>query len=87
MPRVQRLRPWRRLSTSISWPTRRLAPGTIAHVYVTACAEVETGAWPLALPGYYSADSAHLAAYAEEARTMDGFGRYLSQHVLGRAAA
>jgi glutaconate CoA-transferase subunit A len=65
----------------------KAAPGTIPHVYVTACAAAESGAWPLALPGHYPSDTAHLAAYAEEARTMDGFGRYLLRHVLGRAAA
>lgn len=66
---------------------RTLAPGTIAHVYVTAIAEAKSGAWPLSLPGYYNADSAHIALYAEQARTAEGFGRYLAQHVLGRAAA
>jgi glutaconate CoA-transferase subunit A len=65
----------------------RTAAGTIAHVYVTACAEARSGAWPLALPGRYPADIAHLATYADEARTVDGFGRYLSQHVLARTAA
>lgn len=64
-----------------------MAPGTIAHVYITACAKAENGAWPLALPGNYAADSAHLAAYAEQARTAEGFSRYLSEHVFGRAAA
>jgi glutaconate CoA-transferase subunit A len=65
----------------------KLASGTIAHVYVTAVAEAKSGAWPLSLPGYYAADGAHLAAYAEQARNAEGFGRYLSQHVLGQAAA
>lgn len=65
----------------------KMAPGTIAHLYVTAYAEAENGAWPLALPGSYAADSVHLSAYAEQARTAEGFGRYLSEHVLGRAAA
>ena len=65
----------------------KLASGTIAHVYVTAVAEAKNGAWPLSLPGYYAADSAHLATYAEQARNAEGFGRYLLQHVLGQAAA
>jgi glutaconate CoA-transferase subunit A len=65
----------------------KMAPGTIAHVYVTACAKAERGASPLALAGYYTADNTHLADYAEQARTADGFGRYLADHVLGRAAA
>ncbi|MGD9922882.1 MAG: CoA transferase subunit A [Pseudorhodoplanes sp.] len=65
----------------------KMAPGTIAHVYVTGCAKAERGASPLGLAGYYSADSAHLADYAEQARTADGFGRYLADHGMRRAAA
>jgi glutaconate CoA-transferase subunit A len=65
----------------------KLASGTIAHVYVTAFAMAERGASPLALAGYYAADGAQLAAYAEQARTADGFDRYLADHVLGRVAA
>jgi glutaconate CoA-transferase subunit A len=65
----------------------KMAPGTIAHVYVTACAKAERGASPLALTGHYAADSVHLADYADQARTADGFNRYLAEHVLGRAAA
>lgn len=64
-----------------------LAPGTIAHVYITACAKAERGAWPLPLAGHYGADPAHLADYAERARTIDGFNRYLSEQVLGMVAA
>jgi glutaconate CoA-transferase subunit A len=64
-----------------------MAPGTLAHVYVTGCAEAARGAWPLALPGHYPSDAAHLAAYAEQARTSDGFTRYVAEHVLDRAAA
>ena len=65
----------------------KLAPGTLAHVYVTAVAEAKRGAWPVGLPGNYPADDVHLAAYAEQARTPEGFASYLAKHVLGRVAA
>ena len=60
----------------------RTAAGTIPALYVTAIADVERGAWPIALRGHYSADAEHLRLYAEQARTPDGFQRYLQQHVL-----
>ncbi|MEQ8398547.1 CoA-transferase [Thalassobaculum sp.] len=64
-----------------------MAAGTIPALYVTAMAEAKQGAWPQALPGHYDADQAHLARYAEMARTEDGFARYLSETVVGREAA
>lgn len=63
------------------------AAGTIPGLYVTAMAEAAQGAWPQALPGRYEADQAHLARYAEMARTEEGFARYLSETVIGREAA
>ena len=63
------------------------AAGTIPALYVTAMTEAKQGAWPQALPGVYAADQAHLARYAEMARTEDGFARYLSETVIGREAA
>ena len=60
----------------------RTAAGTIPSLYVTAIADVERGAWPIGLSGRYPADAEHLRLYAEQARTPDGFQRYLEQHVL-----
>lgn len=65
----------------------RMAPGTIAHVYIGAVAKAEKGAWPLPLPGRYGPDEGHLRLYADWARTDDGFRRYLDRFVLARAAA
>jgi len=65
----------------------RLAPGTIAHVYVGAVAVAKNGAWPLPLAGRYGPDEAHLRLYAEWARSEEGFRRYLDRYVLARAAA
>lgn len=63
------------------------ASGTIPGLYVGAVAEARNGAWPQALPGGYGADDAHLARYAEAARSDEGFARYLAETVLGREAA
>jgi glutaconate CoA-transferase, subunit A len=60
----------------------RTAAGTIPALYVTALAEAERGAWPIALRGCYEADTGHLRLYADLARTADGFQRYLDEHVL-----
>lgn len=61
--------------------------GCIPALYVTALAEARQGAWPQAVPGHYPADDAHLAHYADLARTEEGFQRYLAETVLGREAA
>jgi len=63
----------------------RTAAGTIPALYVTAIADAKRGAWPIALRGHYPADAEHLRLYAEQARTADGFQRYLEQHVLAAA--
>jgi glutaconate CoA-transferase subunit A len=64
-----------------------LAPGVLASVYLTALAPAPRGAWPLGVAELYPIDDAHLAAYAAEARTREGFARYLERHVLGTVAA
>ena len=63
------------------------AAGTIPALYVEAIAMAERGAWPVGLRGHYGADRAHLAHYAEEAASEEGFARYLREHVTGREAA
>ncbi len=64
-----------------------LAAGVLPALYVEAIAVVANGAWPLALPDYYSADDAHLQLYAQMAKTDDGFARYLDEHVYEKRAA
>lgn len=65
----------------------RYLAGTIAPLYVEAALHVPQGAWPLGLAGAYEADDAHLADYAQAARTDEGFQRYLEAHVTGAARA
>lgn len=60
----------------------KLAAGTIPALYIDAVAHAPNGAWPLALAGYYGEDAAHLKAYAEAARTAEGFDDYLQRRVL-----
>jgi glutaconate CoA-transferase subunit A len=62
----------------------RTAAGTIPALYVTAIAEAREGAWPVGLRGRYPADADHLRHYAEQARTAEGFARYLDEHVYDR---
>ncbi len=64
----------------------KLAAGTIPALYLDAVAHTPKGAWPLALAGCYDEDGAHLKAYAEAARTAEGFDDYLQRHVLASRA-
>jgi len=57
-----------------------LAGGSIPALYVTALAVAPNGAWPLGLAGEYGPDEAHLAHYAKQARSSDGFQGYLAEH-------
>jgi glutaconate CoA-transferase, subunit A len=65
----------------------RTAAGTIPGLYVSALAEARHGAWPLGIPHGYGADEAHLARYAQQARSEDGFRQYLDEHVWQRRDA
>jgi len=58
-----------------------LAPGVISATYITALAPAKRGAWPLGIPEVYDIDDAHLAHYAQAARTREGFQRYLDEFV------
>ena len=64
----------------------RMAPGVIAATYVTAAAQAEHGAWPLAVLDRYGVDEAHLADYAKLARTREGVAAYLERFVFAPAA-
>jgi len=58
------------------------AAGTLSSLYVTAVAEAKSGAWPLGVTDLYERDLDHIRAYAEAARTADGFKAYLDQYVF-----
>jgi glutaconate CoA-transferase subunit A len=57
------------------------AAGTIPALYVSAIAEANSGAWPLAFHDAYAADAAELADYVELARTEAGFAQYLARYL------
>jgi len=61
------------------------AAGTLPALYVTAVAEAARGCHPLGLVGHYDADAAHIAAYAREAATAEGFRDYLDRTVFDSA--
>ena len=63
------------------------AAGTIPALYVSAIATAREGAWPVGLRRAYPPDLEHLRAYAEMARSEEGFARYLDEFVFQRAAA
>ena len=58
------------------------AAGTLPSLYVSVIAEAPRGSWPLGLGDDYAADGAHLVAYADAARSEDGFAGYLEEFVL-----
>jgi glutaconate CoA-transferase, subunit A len=55
------------------------AAGTLPAIYVTAVAVAQRGARPLAFLDRYAQDDAVLAEYAKQARTTDGFRRFVEQ--------
>ena len=60
----------------------QLAPATLSSLYVTAIAQAEHGAWPLALLGHYELDAEHLNHYRTQASSADGMHDYLAEHVF-----
>ena len=54
----------------------------IGALYVDAVAHAPGGAWPIAAPGRYDLDEAHLADYAQLARDDAAFADYLSRTAL-----
>ena len=58
------------------------AAGMLSGLYVTAIAVAEGGARPLGLTGHYERDTDYIRAYAEEAKTGNGFKRYLDREVF-----
>lgn len=63
------------------------APNLIGSLYVDAVAEAPGGAWPIAAPGRYPLDEAHLAKYARLARDDAAFADYVTGQVFGGAKA
>jgi glutaconate CoA-transferase subunit A len=59
----------------------------VGAFYVERVVLAPRGAWPLGLADHYPLDAAHLAQYAEMARTEAGFALYLDRFVYERRAA
>ncbi len=53
------------------------SPATIPAHYVTRIARAERGCWPLGLTGCYDIDAEAMSAYAQMARTAEGFAQFL----------
>jgi len=62
-----------------------LAPGVVPAIYVSRIALARRGAWPIGLPEHYGSDDAAISRYVQEAKTEDGFRRFLDQW-LGETA-
>ena len=65
----------------------RLGAGALSSLYVSALAQAPKGAWPMGLADRYGDDANHLRLYAEQARTTEGFARYLETFVFGEGGA
>ena len=62
------------------------AAGTIPSLYVSAVAEAEFGARPLAFWDAYPAEAAQISDYVRLARSEDGFARYVARYLGGGQA-
>ena len=62
------------------------AAGTIPSLYVSAVAEAEFGARPLAFWDAYPAEAAQISDYVRLARSQDGFARYVARYLGGAEA-
>lgn len=58
-----------------------LASNALSGLYIDAIAPAPKGAWPNAMPELYEEDGDHIAAYARQARTSEGFRHYLQETV------
>ncbi len=54
----------------------------VAGIHVDVLAPAPAGAHPLACPGHYPQDDAHLRAYVEASRYSDAFASYLRAYVF-----
>ena len=62
------------------------AAGTIPSLYVSAVAEAEFGARPLAFWDAYPAEAVQISEYVRLARSQDGFARYVARYLGGGEA-
>ena len=60
-----------------------MAAGTLPSIYVGDIIEAKWGAKPLGLPGYYPLDAEAYQAYADMARTEDGFYAFMDNFLNG----
>lgn len=58
-----------------------LAAGTIPALYISALAHIPNGAAPLGITGVYASSPAELRAYADAAKSDDGFARWFDANV------
>ena len=70
------------IATATCWPTTGYAAGTIPALYVSARRRGPARRLAGRPARRYPADVGHLRHYAEEARTEEGFPRYLEAFVL-----
>ena len=54
-----------------------MAAGVIPAIYVSRVALANQGAWPIGLPGHYGSDDAAISRYVQNAKTEEGFRRFL----------
>ena len=59
-----------------------MAAGTLPNLYISAVAEAPSGAKPLGLPDCYERDGDAISAYAQAAKTDEGFAEYLASEGL-----
>lgn len=64
-----------------------MAAGTIPALYISAISVVPNGARPVGLAGVYPADAAELSAYAEAAKTAEGFQRWADEVIFAKVPA
>jgi glutaconate CoA-transferase subunit A len=65
----------------------QLVAGVVPDLYVSHIAVAAQGAWPLGLGDDYAADAAHLAAYARQARSAEGFSDYRDRYLIAPTGA
>jgi glutaconate CoA-transferase, subunit A len=63
------------------------AGSVIPSLYVSHIAQAKQGAWPLGLARHYPDDSIRLAEYADAARSVGGFARYIRTWGSERSSA
>lgn len=71
---AERIVPRERLTEQ---PELTALPGFLVDLVV----EVPRGGWPTSCAGEYDADAGYLAAYAEAAKTQDGFDTFIRDHL------